>query len=529
MDKKVLILLTLAAALSCSAKNNPADSIPAAPSGVSIERSGRTAVRLQWKDNSSNESGFAIWLKSTDNLLSEKKIGETPADVTTFEVTDGLTEDHSYYFGVQATGSSGNSKTVYELFNLVSLANVPELIIDKSEASDCSFLVKYHFANDSKLSGVHYGLCWSKEGVPSLESGDYQEGPAMTASGQSVLQVIPDAVLESGVAYQVAVFLNSSTGTWYSAPVSLKLKEAPQPITLEWTSVEAPDGVKVYETTSPVSGRTFHAWYAVTDPAVAEFRVNVPTSAATIDQQKASLGDNCLILTNGGYFYNGRHTGLAVHEGQPSGSIGAVRGSLRTQDEEYNQMYYVTRGLFGTDKEGKPAVWWAGTESSGTPLYFSRPLPSVRGEARYGEVSSSNPTKPAQWQAREALSAGPVLLYEGRIPFNFEESEKGTEYYLNNFEIMPYDIFGADVICDRTAAGYTADGKMILFICDGRITESPGVNLQELSRILLGLGCTHAVNFDGGGSTGMMVGSSHINDVTPNNRPVVSTIGFFKK
>ncbi|MDE6623117.1 MAG: phosphodiester glycosidase family protein, partial [Alistipes sp.] len=71
-------------------------------------------------------------------------------------------------------------------------------------------------------------------------------------------------------------------------------------------------------------------------------------------------------------------------------------------------------------------------------------------------------------------------------------------------------------------------GRIVLFICDSRISESPGANLPELARILRGIGCVEAVNFDGGGSTGMMVGSEHLNDQTPNNRPVVSTIGFFK-
>ena len=94
---------------------------------------------------------------------------------------------------------------------------------------------------------------------------------------------------------------------------------------------------------------------------------------------------------------------------------------------------------------------------------------------------------------------------------------------------MPYDIFGEDVICDRTALGYTQDGKIVFFICDGRILESRGANLLELANILKGLGCVSAVNFDGGGSTGMMIGGTHINDQTPNNRPVVSTLGVFKK
>ena len=50
-----------------------------------------------------------------------------------------------------------------------------------------------------------------------------------------------------------------------------------------------------------------------------------------------------------------------------------------------------------------------------------------------------------------------------------------------------------------------------------------------------GLGCSYAVNMDGGGSTAMWAGGSRLNslekDMNGNteNRPVVSTIGFYKK
>ena len=118
---------------------------------------------------------------------------------------------------------------------------------------------------------------------------------------------------------------------------------------------------------------------------------------------------------------------------------------------------------------------------------------------------------------------------DGKCPFDFETTEKGDDFYLSNYEVMPYDIYGTTVKPDRTAAGYTADGKVILFIVDGRIAESDGATLVELAQIMKGLGCVAAVNFDGGGSTGMVVGGRHLNDLTGGNRPVVSTLGFYKK
>ena len=97
------------------------------------------------------------------------------------------------------------------------------------------------------------------------------------------------------------------------------------------------------------------------------------------------------------------------------------------------------------------------------------------------------------------MSAGPVLLKDKKIPFDFTETSKGTDYYLSNYEIIPYDIFGANVTPDRTAIGYREDGKVVIFICDGRITASGGATLTELAQIMKGLGCVGAINLDGGG------------------------------
>lgn len=123
-----------------------------------------------------------------------------------------------------------------------------------------------------------------------------------------------------------------------------------------------------------------------------------------------------------------------------------------------------------------------------------------------------------------------MLLKDGKCPFDFTETPKGADYYLSNYEIMPYDIFGVGVSPDRTAVGSTADGRIVLFVCDGRIESSRGATLTELAAIMKGLGCTDAVNFDGGGSTGMVIDGKHLNDTTAEaSRAVVSTAGFFKK
>ncbi len=53
----------------------------------------------------------------------------------------------------------------------------------------------------------------------------------------------------------------------------------------------------------------------------------------------------------------------------------------------------------------------------------------------------------------------------------------------------------------RTAAGITADGRVIFYCVDGRQSSSGGLRIDQLSHEMKELGCVIAMNLDGGGST----------------------------
>lgn len=69
----------------------------------------------------------------------------------------------------------------------------------------------------------------------------------------------------------------------------------------------------------------------------------------------------------------------------------------------------------------------------------------------------------------------------------------------------------------RTAIGLTADGRAIFYTLDGRKTgHSKGATLSQLANRLIELGCTEAVNMDGGGSTaihGVYPGDTSLNTI----------------
>ena len=72
---------------------------------------------------------------------------------------------------------------------------------------------------------------------------------------------------------------------------------------------------------------------------------------------------------------------------------------------------------------------------------------------------------------------------------------------IKNGEIQDVD----QTASPRSAVGITEDGKIIFYTIDGRQSgHSYGIRLKTLSKRLLELGCTDAINFDGGGSTAIV-------------------------
>lgn len=102
---------------------------------------------------------------------------------------------------------------------------------------------------------------------------------------------------------------------------------------------------------------------------------------------------------------------------------------------------------------------------------------------------------------------------------------------LINGEVNPDLEAGA---APRTAIGIKDDGSILLYTIDGRQTgHSYGVQLKTLALRMKELGCTNAINLDGGGSTEMVVqlpgdaDSSLINKPSDGKERKVSTFFFF--
>lgn len=82
--------------------------VPAAPSGLTVTGSSSTSIRLQWTDNSTNETGFKLERSTTSATSGFTTITTTGANVT-FYTNSSLTGGTRYYYRVKATNGAGDS------------------------------------------------------------------------------------------------------------------------------------------------------------------------------------------------------------------------------------------------------------------------------------------------------------------------------------------------------------------------------------------------------------------------------------
>lgn len=120
-----------------------------------------------------------------------------------------------------------------------------------------------------------------------------------------------------------------------------------------------------------------------------------------------------------------------------------------------------------------------------------------------GSVMILKKPENADWSYSPALLdilvSGPLLIHEGkptspqRIPFNLNRHP-------------------------RTAIGINDKGHFLLVTVDGRHAEAAGMNMWELQALMQSLGCTDALNLDGGGSTTMYIRGKGVVNYPSDNR-----------
>lgn len=532
MDMNKLIINFLALAAISFSSCNPSSDQPQYlaplknPTRLTLTQTPFTeVVEVSWQDNCDNEAGYELYLKKGSE---EAKLVETlGVDACSYTFTKGMKGGNSYSVGVRAVsdGSIVNSQIVYKEITLFDYSSLSCSNLNEGYAvTPSSVLLSYTFKQNASYPIENWGLCWSADHTPTIEDA-HAHGPLMARV--PVSQAIPACELEYNRDYKVRGFVKCSMGYVYGNEITVNLGKGPSPISLNWTDC-TPSGmhpdIRVYKTTDKLNGRVFNAWYAIADVTRGnvEFRFKFNDGVQTMSKWYSAAkteGENPQVLTNAGYF------------NMSTGKTGDFFTYMGTQSNA-SQSGQV-RGVFGVDKDQKPQALWTGKSAGGFTYFYDSPIMNISGLTTYERCDENYPSESVSWEPYYAMCAGPLLVKNGKI---MTDVTKDGSVFVRNYENIAADIFtDSSVTPDRTCVGYTSDGKIILFVCDGRIKASQGASIFEAAQIMKGLGCEGAVNFDGGGSTAMLVEGTRINSLESNmnggteDRAVGSVMGFFVK
>jgi hypothetical protein len=108
-----------------------------------------------------------------------------------------------------------------------------------------------------------------------------------------------------------------------------------------------------------------------------------------------------------------------------------------------------------------------------------------------------------QWKHVDHIVGGTPLLIKNGLLCMDVEKEQIKEGFV-------------DIRHPRTAVGTLPNGHWIFVVVDGRNKESQGMTVSELQDFMASLGCTNALNLDGGGSSTMVFKGKVVN--TPSGK-----------
>lgn len=312
---------------------------------------------------------------------------------------------------------------------------------------------------------------------------------------------------------RVAVLLLCS---WFVLACADITTESIPKIPMNWQRIDSlsarlPEGIEVF------AGKNdelpLRAWYARISLSDGDLLPRVVVSADSSDNRE-NISEfarrlHAPLVVNAGYFTMYKspagHMGLLMvdHRVIEPANRSVTRGEQR---------FPVIRAAIGFDDNGKPHFGWV--RSKGDSLL------------RWEKALPNQPDKPANepdyrnatfWPMRDAVGAGPMLIYNGKIRITSEE------------EVF----FGTSIplVHPRTAIGYDHNDNLLILVVDGRQEQSRGVNLSELASLMADLGAVYAINLDGGGSTAMVADGVLLNRPAGKTlqREVMSAIAIFEK
>lgn len=211
-----------------------------------------------------------------------------------------------------------------------------------------------------------------------------------------------------------------------------------------------------------------------------------------------------LFFASGGFYYS---QNLVIRNGQ------LLAPNQNYYSEDWVTMWYPTLGAFCQMKDGTFQTTWTYQGSDGINYCYPAPADNDIKKDPLPAPSSTFPSGAKALEATTGIGGVTVLLRGGEIKNTYVQEMLNISAASNQ---------------PRTAIGYTNNKKMIIFVCEGRnMTEGvAGLTTANVATVMKDLGCTEALNLDGGGSSCMLVnGKETIKGSDGKQRKVLTAVG----
>ena len=161
----------------------------------------------------------------------------------------------------------------------------------------------------------------------------------------------------------------------------------------------------------------------------------------------------------------------------------------RTGTNEYGVEYVVRGGKVTAINEGGNSA----IPSDGCVISLHGTAANYFAPVKVGDPAVVTENLGNQWNnCPDILGVGPRLLTSGKVTVTAAEEQ------------FPGDIrYGR---APRSAVGVTKEGHFLLGVVDGRQAVSHGLTLTEWANLMKKMGAVDAINFDGGGSSELVIG-----------------------
>ena len=452
---------------------------------------------LTWKDNCIGEDGYIV-LKGRDGEATAewKVLGENAQSVTDDDIVSGIYEYEVYAY----VGASRSAAAKHRFDN----TGVPQIKIGNVTPSWHQVHVQFHLVDDGGFA-CEAGICWRNDGGKAATTNDNSFAfPRSIRTGDAFFGVAKG--LAPGRSYYLRPWVKYNGKYQYYPEVKAELMAEPDPLSPVWNDISRqhrmPSAIKLYMTETQVTGRNVVAWYAVADMSSGNLELRTFMTPEPCRPSDAAKGlPEVQLMVNGGYFNGAESSSYVMDQNvEVAPGIRTVKGTYYVDSEKNTaaRNYYVTRGAFGVTENQEPSVKWL---FGSNEWAYDVPLP-VFNSGPVVQPTSTYPSYRQKWNVYSAIGGGPIILDDGHICIDYLSTRDNGDArrYVGNPEMIADDVFGPTVRIARTAIGHTADGKIVIMVVDGS-NGSKGVSLDELARLMKGVGCTDVLNLDGGDSS----------------------------